>query len=65
MTALHEKREIACNKKSDVYVTHRNGPARKRAYNQVNVCLNAQKIKLFNSFSVANKGFLTSKSFLA
>ena len=28
-------------------------------------CLNAQKIKQFNSFSVINKGFLTSKSFLA
>ena len=28
-------------------------------------CLNAQKIKPFNSFSVTNKGFLTSKSFLA
>ena len=65
MTALYEKREIVCNEKSDVYVTHRNGPARKRAYSQVNVFLNAQKIKPFNSFSVTNKGFLTSKSFLA
>ena len=28
-------------------------------------CLNAQKIKPLNSFSVTNKRFLTSKSFLA
>ena len=28
-------------------------------------CFNAQNIKLFNSFSVTNKGFLTLKSFLA
>ena len=28
-------------------------------------CFNAQNIKLFNWFSVTNKGFLTSKSFLA
>ena len=28
-------------------------------------CLNAHKIKPFTLFSVTNKGFLTSKSFLA
>ena len=31
MTALYEKREIVCNEKSDVYVTHRNRPDRKQA----------------------------------
>ena len=56
MTALYEKREIVCNEKSDVYVTHRNGPARKRAYSQ-RFCLNAHKIKPFNSFLSQTRDF--------
>ena len=45
MTALYEKREIVCNEKSDVYVTHRNGLARKRAYSQVNVLFKCSENK--------------------
>ena len=45
MTALNEKRETVCNEKSDVYVTHGNGPARKRANSQVNVLFKCSENK--------------------
>ena len=45
--SLHEKREIVCNEKSDVYVTHRNGRLANEHTARLMFCLNAQKRKTF------------------
>ena len=47
MTALFRKKRYLSAVKSDVYVTHRNGPARKRAYSQVKILFKYSENKTF------------------
>ena len=65
MTALYENEKLSAMKnpmymsviEMDLLANEHTG--------RLTFCLIAQKIKPLNSFSVTNKGFLTSKSFLA
>ena len=62
----YEKREHVCNEKNLMYTSLIEMDLLANVHtDRLRFCLNAQKIKPFDSFSVTNKGFLTSKSFLA
>ena len=64
MTVLYEKRETAMKNPMYMSLIEMDLLAKEHTA-RLTFCLNAQKIKPFNSFSVTNKGLLTLKSFLA